>query len=147
MSSISLSDLSTPKRMKPPPSSRLSSAWSPSVKNQEQGKSNDADTDAFNVSKKIAETMTSMRQVMENVSVYSSNIGLTTNDIVSPKYISKDSYENSPFGKQLIITDYSPYTSSLKFKSQSHFREDNPHISSVSFLENLSDSAGSDDNH
>ena len=84
---------------------------------------------------------------MENVNVYSNNIGLGTNDITSPKYISKDTYENSPFGKQLILTNYSPYTSSLRHKSQPLYREDNPHVSQVSFLENISDSADSDDNH
>lgn len=146
MSTLSLSDLASPKRMRPPPSSRLSSGISPSIKNQEQSRTNESDTDAFNVGKRINETMSTMRQMMESVNVYSNNIGLTPKDITSPKYISKDTYENSPFGKQLILTNYSPYTTSLKYKSHSAFREDNPRVSQVSFLENISDSGDGEEN-
>lgn len=143
MSTLSLSDLASPNRMRPPPSSRFSGVSS-SIKSQEQGRSNDFDSDSFNVGKRINETMTSMNQMIKSVNAYSNNIGLTAKDITSPKYISKDTYENSPFGKQLILTNYSPYTSSIKHKS--NFREDNPHITHTSFLGNLSDSVDSDDN-
>ena len=146
MSTLSLSDLSTPKRSRPSPSSQLSNRWASTIgAKDDYGSRSNQDTDAFNVSKRIDETMNQVHQLMENVNVYSKNVCLSTNDIKSPDFVSKDSYQHSPFGKQLVITDYSNYTSPRHATYSPHIRPDNPRISSTSFLSNISDDENDED--
>lgn len=140
MSTISLSDLSTPKKASQlPPAPKLSSKWSAQTsKTQETQRITDTDQDGF-LSKRISDAKQSMRQIMNDIDAYSSNLGITPKEITTPKFVSADSYQRSPFGKQLQITDYSPYTSS-RLSSPYHIRAENPHISQIRFLDNFSHS-------
>lgn len=125
-SDFSISDLNSPEkgRKVSTPASRMSNRWDPAKTDPYKSKNlsfNNVDIDTQNTQAKATETLNEICFMMEKVTVYSNNTGLTLEEM-TPKSkkgsTSNSPYNRSPFGKELGITDYSSICTPTKSKNR-----------------------------